>query len=140
MNRIPTFENFLNESRDWTIHRIMAEFFRVHERPLHKFKLDGTDDIKELTKALNGTSEEGVANVIRVYRERNPHLFEANIPKNFAMNYPYTPDGLKDYMWHNNCYDPHSKTCDKLFQNFANAHNVDKREVSKMWNEAFAKK
>jgi len=37
----------------------LSQFFRVSPGDLEKFKFDGTDDISELTKVLNSTSEEG---------------------------------------------------------------------------------
>ncbi len=37
----------------------LSGFFRVSPSSLNKFKFDGTDDIKQLTNALNSTSDEG---------------------------------------------------------------------------------
>jgi len=37
----------------------LSDFFRVSPGPLMKFKFDGNDNIKDLTKVLNSTSDEG---------------------------------------------------------------------------------
>jgi|LakMenEpi03Aug12_release.lakeMendotaPanAssembly.Ray.scaffolds.fasta_scaffold06226_3 hypothetical protein len=37
----------------------LSDFFRVSPGPLMKFKFDGNDNIKELTKVLNSTSDQG---------------------------------------------------------------------------------
>jgi hypothetical protein len=37
----------------------LADFFRVSHGALSKFKFDGNDNVKELTKALNSTSDQG---------------------------------------------------------------------------------
>lgn len=37
----------------------LADFFRVSPGPLMKFKFDGNDNIKDLTKVLNSTSDQG---------------------------------------------------------------------------------
>ena len=44
----------------------LSQFFDVSASALSKFKFDGTDDIRALTKALNGTDYEGVDNIVRV--------------------------------------------------------------------------
>lgn len=54
-------ESVLKESKDVKSEVIsrLADFFRVSPYALSKFNFDGTDDIKELTKALNSTSDQG---------------------------------------------------------------------------------
>jgi hypothetical protein len=37
----------------------LYQFFRVPAHTLTKFKFDGTDSIKDLTRALNSTSDQG---------------------------------------------------------------------------------
>jgi hypothetical protein len=44
----------------------LSQFFDVSASVLNKFKFDGTDDIKQLTKALGGTSSQGVDHVVRI--------------------------------------------------------------------------
>jgi hypothetical protein len=44
----------------------LSDFFRVPANALTKFKFDGNDNIKELTKALTSTSEEGTAQYYKV--------------------------------------------------------------------------
>jgi hypothetical protein len=44
----------------------LSQFFDVSASALNKFKFDGTDDIKQLTKALGGTSSQGVDHVVRI--------------------------------------------------------------------------
>jgi hypothetical protein len=44
----------------------LSQFFDVSASALNKFKFDGTDDIKQLTKALGGTSTQGVDQVVRI--------------------------------------------------------------------------
>ena len=79
MNNLKTYEDFLFESelnkagfresinestgvdprvKKECISRL-SDFFRVSPNALSKFKFDGKDNIKELTKALNSTSDQG---------------------------------------------------------------------------------
>ena len=61
-DKTPVFtESVLKESKDVRAEVIsrLADFFRVSPYSLTKFNFDGSDDIKELTKALNSTSDEG---------------------------------------------------------------------------------
>jgi len=44
----------------------LSDFFRCSPSSLSKFKFDGNDNIKELTKALRSTSDEGTAQYYRV--------------------------------------------------------------------------
>jgi hypothetical protein len=44
----------------------LSDFFRVPANALTKFKFDGNDNIKELTKALTSTSDEGTAQYYKV--------------------------------------------------------------------------
>jgi len=53
--------NIVNEAstvKDEVISRL-SDFFRVSPNALKKFNFDGKDNIKELTKALNSTSDQG---------------------------------------------------------------------------------
>jgi len=61
-------ESELFEGRDVRSEVIdkLSQFFSVSTQALMKFKFDGTDDIKAVTKALNGTNYEGVDNIVRV--------------------------------------------------------------------------
>jgi hypothetical protein len=54
-------EAVLNEANDVKSEAIsrLADFFRVPASSLQKFKFDGSDNVKELTKALNSTSDQG---------------------------------------------------------------------------------
>lgn len=54
-------EAMLNEANDVKSEAIsrLADFFRVPASSLQKFKFDGSDNVKELTKALNSTSDQG---------------------------------------------------------------------------------
>lgn len=55
------FKSFVNEAstvKDEAISRL-SDFFRVSPNALKKFNFDGKDNIKELTKALNSTSDQG---------------------------------------------------------------------------------
>lgn len=68
-NHIPTYDQFVNESKinegseDPRIKKEaisrLSDFFRVSGNALSKFNFDGKDNIKELTKALNSTSDQG---------------------------------------------------------------------------------
>ena len=79
MNKIISYKEFLNESKtviiteenkDEAIKKEviskLSDFFRVSPNALSKFKFDGKDPIKELTKALNATSYEGAEQYYRV--------------------------------------------------------------------------
>ena len=59
------FESHEDKIRAEVILRV-SQFFDVPSASLSKFRLDGKDDIRVLTKALNGTDYEGVENIIRV--------------------------------------------------------------------------
>ena len=54
-------EAVLNEANDVKSEAIsrLADFFRIPASSLQKFKFDGSDNVKELTKALNSTSDQG---------------------------------------------------------------------------------
>lgn len=68
-NYIPTYDQFVNENKinegsvDPRIKKEaisrLSDFFRVSGNALSKFNFDGKDNIKELTKALNSTSDQG---------------------------------------------------------------------------------
>ena len=63
MKHLQTLEDFINEGvnpkiKDEVISRL-SDFFRVSPNALKKFNFDGNDNIKELTKALNSTSDQG---------------------------------------------------------------------------------
>lgn len=58
----PVFESSdINESSDVKTGAIsrLADFFRIPKSSLQKFKFDGSDNIKELSKVLNSTSDQG---------------------------------------------------------------------------------
>ena len=61
-------ESRVNEAKDVKSEVIdkLSQFFGVSTGALIKFNFDGKDDIKALTKALNGTDYEGVDNIVRV--------------------------------------------------------------------------
>jgi hypothetical protein len=67
MKNLKTFQEFVNESVNTSVDpRVKSEaisklsdFFRVSPNSLSKFNFDGKDNIKELTKALNSTSDKG---------------------------------------------------------------------------------
>lgn len=63
MKHIKLFEEFhsVNEAKDVKSEAIsrLADFFRIPAASLQKFKFDGSDNVKELTKALNSTSDQG---------------------------------------------------------------------------------
>ena len=61
-------ESVVNEAKDVKSDVIdkLSQFFNVSTSALIKFKFDGKDDIRALTKALNGTDYEGVDNIVRV--------------------------------------------------------------------------
>ena len=44
----------------------LSQFFDVSASALSKFNFDGKDDVRALTKALNGTDYEGVDNIVRI--------------------------------------------------------------------------
>lgn len=61
-------ESSITEAKDVKSEVItkLSQFFDVSASALSKFKFDGTDPLKDLTKALNGTDYEGVDNIVRV--------------------------------------------------------------------------
>jgi hypothetical protein len=63
-----TTESVVTEAKDVKSDVIdkLSQFFNVSTSALIKFKFDGKDDIRALTKALNGTDYEGVDNIVRV--------------------------------------------------------------------------
>lgn len=75
MKHIKIYEEFINESvnegskdemvKNEVINKL-SQFFDVSASALSKFKFDGTDDVRALTKALNGTDYEGIDNIVRV--------------------------------------------------------------------------
>ena len=56
-------ESVVNEGSDEQVKKEcisrLSDFFRVPQQTLSKFNFDGKDNIKELTKALNSTSDQG---------------------------------------------------------------------------------
>lgn len=58
----------INEAKDVKSEVIdrLSQFFGVSTGALIKFNFDGKDDVRALTKALNGTDYEGVDNIVRV--------------------------------------------------------------------------
>ena len=79
MKRLKTFEQFLNESKSAIVTEAnqqeqikkeviskLSDFFRCAPGNLSKFNFDGKDNIKELTKALRSTSDEGTAQYYRI--------------------------------------------------------------------------
>jgi hypothetical protein len=63
-----TDESVITEAKDVKSEVItrLSQFFDVSASALSKFNFDGKDDIRSLTKALNGTDYEGVDNIVRV--------------------------------------------------------------------------
>jgi hypothetical protein len=61
-------ESRVNEAKDVKSEVIdkLSQFFGVSTGALIKFNFDGKDDVRALTKALNGTDYEGVDNIVRV--------------------------------------------------------------------------
>jgi hypothetical protein len=61
-------ESVVTEAKDVKSEVIdkLSQFFGVSTGALIKFNFDGKDDVRALTKALNGTDYEGVDNIIRV--------------------------------------------------------------------------
>ena len=61
MDKTPVFESTVNEADSVKSEAIsrLADFFRISPYALSKFNFDGNDNIKELTKVLNSTSDEG---------------------------------------------------------------------------------
>lgn len=57
-NSVPLTPKEQEKVKDGAVERLY-QFFRVPAKDLMKFKFDGTDSIKDLTKALNSTSDEG---------------------------------------------------------------------------------
>ena len=79
MNKIISYKEFLNESKSAIITEAnqeeqikkeviskLSDFFGCAPGNLSKFNFDGKDNIKELTKALRSTSDEGTAQYYRV--------------------------------------------------------------------------
>jgi hypothetical protein len=78
MKNLKTFKEFVNESKMITITEgveeqikkevisKLSDFFGCSPGNLSKFNFDGKDNIKELTKALRSTSDEGTAQYYRV--------------------------------------------------------------------------
>jgi hypothetical protein len=78
MNKIISYKEFLNESKTITITEgveeqikkecisKLSDFFGCAPGNLSKFNFDGKDNIKELTKALRSTSDEGTAQYYRI--------------------------------------------------------------------------
>ncbi len=78
MKNLKTFKEFVNESKTITITEgieeqikkevisKLSDFFGCAPGNLSKFNFDGKDNIKELTKALRSTSDEGTAQYYRV--------------------------------------------------------------------------
>jgi len=61
-------ESVVTEAKDVKSEVIdkLSQFFGVSTGALIKFNFDGKDDVRALTKALNGTDYEGVDNIVRV--------------------------------------------------------------------------
>jgi hypothetical protein len=61
-------ESVVTEAKDVKSEVIdkLSQFFGVSTSALIKFNFDGKDDVRALTKALNGTDYEGVDNIVRV--------------------------------------------------------------------------
>jgi cold shock CspA family protein len=70
MKNLLSFNEYINESEfisesevDPRVKREaisrLSQFFRVNASSLNKFRFDGTDDVRELTKVLNSASYEG---------------------------------------------------------------------------------
>jgi hypothetical protein len=94
MKTVKTFEQFVNESsslneenrqeqviKNSCVERL-SQFFRVSPNALKHFKFDGTDNIKELTKALNSTSDEGTKAYYEVaikLGKQDAGIYESNI-------------------------------------------------------------
>jgi hypothetical protein len=79
MNKIISYKEFLNESKSAIVTEAnqeeqikkeviskLSDFFGCAPGNLSKFNFDGKDNIKELTKALRSTSDEGTAQYYRV--------------------------------------------------------------------------
>ena len=61
-------ESIVTEAKDVKSEVItrLSQFFDVSTSALSKFNFDGKDDVRALTKALNGTDYEGVDNIVRI--------------------------------------------------------------------------
>ena len=53
-------EGINNDVKKEAISRL-SQFFRVPSQPLYKFNFDGNDDMRELSKVLNSTNDQGTA-------------------------------------------------------------------------------
>jgi len=139
MKHINTFEHFLtensinyvqesvvNEGSDEQVKKEcisrLSDFFRVAPHALSKFNFDGKDNIKELTKALNSTSDQGtelyyqtaIKTVKRDLGVKESVVNEARVKATDKIVIPKLSDidhtritkwcsanGIKDYKWEN---------------------------------------
>jgi hypothetical protein len=89
----------LNEGVDQEVKRScierLSQFFRVPANNLSKFKFDGTDNIKELTKALNSTSDAGTKAYYEVaikVGKQDAGIYESEEVNEKAMDTKYWAD------------------------------------------------
>lgn len=112
MIKIISYKEFLNESKSVIITEEnkdeaikkeviskLSDFFRCAPSNLSKFKFDGNDNIKELTKALRSTSDEGTEQYYRVaisMVKRDLGIHESEEVNEKAMDTKYWTDYNKD--------------------------------------------
>jgi hypothetical protein len=114
----------------------LSDFFRVSPGPLMKFKFDGNDNIKDLTKVLNSTSDEGTElyykTAIKLAKEEVG--FDESIDEsNTTINIPNLSDidHTRIIKWMSNQFDGHSWNMKKLGAGF----EIDVKKLSKREQE-----
>jgi len=114
----------------------LSDFFRVSPGPLMKFKFDGNDNIKELTKVLNSTSDQGTElyykTAIKLAQEEVG--FDESIDEsNTTINIPNLSDidHTRIIKWMSNQFDGHSWNMKKLGAGF----EIDIKKLSKREQE-----
>jgi hypothetical protein len=114
----------------------LSDFFRVSPGPLMKFKFDGNDNIKDLTKVLNSTSDQGTElyykTAIKLAQEEVG--FDESIDEsNTTINIPNLSDidHTRIIKWMSNQFDGHSWNMKKLGAGF----EIDIKKLSKREQE-----
>ena len=72
----------------------LSDFFRVSPGPLMKFKFDGSDNIKDLTKVLNSTSDQGT----ELYYKTAIKLAKEEVGVEESVNEKLDPNKLHDIL------------------------------------------
>ena len=96
---VEVLESYVNEgSKDEMVKKEaisrLSDFFRVSPGPLMKFKFDGSDNIKDLTKVLNSTSDQGT----ELYYKTAIKLAKEEVGVEESVNEKLDPNKLHDIL------------------------------------------